>query len=167
MSIDGDRWLCHPLHETTIAFRKKILSATLLAKSLSNKYIKTMGQAQQKHTWASTIFTFLLPKTAREKNLVSDLALSHWLFQVVNILKSLCFFQKKKNELSWHSPILLLFYYSWDYIANPLLNHRSEITVGVRNQRTDKTAFKSVYQPNVRPSLEAVELDNIHCWEAS
>lgn len=59
-----------------------------------------MGRAEEKHTRASTIFTFLPQKRAREMKLVSDLALSQALFQVVNILKSLCFFQKKKNELS-------------------------------------------------------------------
>lgn len=43
-----------------------------------------------------------------------------------------------------------------------LLNHRSEITVGVGNQGTDKTDFKSVYQPTLSLSPEAVELDNTH-----
>lgn len=72
--------------------KKKQLSAILLAKSLNNKYIKAMGQAQQKHTQTSTVFTFLPQKTAGVKNLLSDLALSQALFQVVNILKTLCFF---------------------------------------------------------------------------
>lgn len=67
MSIGGDRWLYHPLHEAAIAFRKKKYLAILLAKSLTNKYIKTMEQAQQKYTQASTIFTFLPPKTSKRE----------------------------------------------------------------------------------------------------
>jgi len=77
----------------------------------------------------------------------------------------LLFFKKKKKTKQQTAELthLTLFYYSCDYTTNMLLNHRSEITVGVGNQRTDKTDFKSVYQPTLGPSPEAAEPDNTHC----
>lgn len=82
---------------------------------------------------------------------------------MVNTLKDLCFLggEKKKKEQA-ELTHLTLFYYSCNYTVNMLLNHGSEITVGVGNQKTDKTVFKPMYQPTLSLSPE-VELDNTHC----
>lgn len=44
-----------------------------------------------------------------------------------------------------------------------MLNHRSEITVGVGNERTERTGLESTHQPALSLPPKALALDNTHC----